>query len=470
MIPKNITREDVVHALREIQENGVPPRYGYRTNYVLFENDKFPPKYVIMVANKYANGKELGSSEFITGEARRYLRSLGFNVIQTEEPSEEIEEQKTLVSKEKAVFAKKQHEKEKGRLKRISKVKFLINKEKAIKFGKALRDGYAQYFEFYNENIRRQMPEHKYFPPQYNDPRSAYAHFFGCMVDQAGVSGKVTWKNMRKLEESDPNIFDPAYLLSKYPEKYNCKERSKKSSSCPAKEFLDDYHLPFYLGHAHTMFRSAHFFNKLKKEGKIDTILDLPQLERYKNAQSLYYDLRDWIYKTSQMPKTLSLAFRIMTENNEGIPEGEDRFWNYDAHELEDIPMPVDFWIAYFVFKLGLMELDEEVAIISPSNSEVKQSINELFQKIAKISGMPPIFMDPIIWKIAGDKCINGFCRSCLFKDTLGYECPQSTKIYSVSQTKKKRKAYYLLWIQKEDWKLNDLPKGYKLEPKGRRN
>ncbi len=83
-IPKNITREDVVHALQEIQEKGVPSRYGYRTNYVLFENEKFPPKYVIMVANKYANGRELDASELYTNGARKYLRDLGFKVIREE--------------------------------------------------------------------------------------------------------------------------------------------------------------------------------------------------------------------------------------------------------------------------------------------------------------------------------------------------------------------------------------------------
>ena len=58
-------------------------------------------------------------------------------------------------------------------------MRILINKEKTIEFGKALRDGYYQYFEFYNKNIRKKMPEYKYLTPRYKDPKSAYAYFFG---------------------------------------------------------------------------------------------------------------------------------------------------------------------------------------------------------------------------------------------------------------------------------------------------
>ena len=350
-------------------------------------------------------------------------------------------------------------------------MKILINKEKTIEFGKALRDGYCQYFELYNKDIRKKMPEYRYLTPRYKDPKSAYAYFFGCMMDQMGVSGKITWEAIKKLEETDPDIFDVEYLLIRYPEKYDCKEKNKSLSSCYAKKFLNDYHLPFYLNHAHTMFRSVHFFYKLIKERKINSILDLPEMEKYRNAFSLYIDLKNWIYRTSSMPKTLSLAFRIMTENEKGYPEGENRFWKYDSKELEKIPMPIDFWIAYFVFKLGLLELDMDKVIISASDPVLKQTINNLFQKIARISGIPPIFMDPVIWKISGDKCINNFCDDCFFRDILGYECSKSTKINSVSKIGgDKRKIYSLFWNKKENWKLSELPKEYNLEPKGRRN
>ena len=95
MIPKNITREDIIKALHKIKENGVPPARQSRDYYVVFENDLFPPKYVISVANEFANGKELNISKFITAEARRFLEKTGFKVIQGGESYEDIENEET---------------------------------------------------------------------------------------------------------------------------------------------------------------------------------------------------------------------------------------------------------------------------------------------------------------------------------------------------------------------------------------
>jgi len=92
MIPKNITREDIIKALHKIKEN---EKRQSRDYYVVFENDLFPPKYVISVANKFANGKELNISKFITAEARRFLEKTGFRVIQGGESYEDIENEET---------------------------------------------------------------------------------------------------------------------------------------------------------------------------------------------------------------------------------------------------------------------------------------------------------------------------------------------------------------------------------------
>jgi len=84
MIPKNITREDIIKALHKIKENGVPPARQSRDYY-----------YVISVANEFANGKELNISKFITAEARRFLEKTGFKVIQKGESYEDIENEET---------------------------------------------------------------------------------------------------------------------------------------------------------------------------------------------------------------------------------------------------------------------------------------------------------------------------------------------------------------------------------------
>jgi hypothetical protein len=56
MIPKNIERKHIVEAIEEIKRSGVSPRKRSRKYYVSYENELFPVKYVISLANKYANG------------------------------------------------------------------------------------------------------------------------------------------------------------------------------------------------------------------------------------------------------------------------------------------------------------------------------------------------------------------------------------------------------------------------------
>jgi predicted amidohydrolase len=83
MIPKNIKREHVIEAISYIDSYGTPNRRK-PTGYILaFEGKEYPPKYLISLANKFANGTELGSSEFSGGkETILFLSKLGFNVVE----------------------------------------------------------------------------------------------------------------------------------------------------------------------------------------------------------------------------------------------------------------------------------------------------------------------------------------------------------------------------------------------------
>jgi len=82
MIPRNITREHVLKALREIDINGVPKGRDSRKFVLLCEGKAFPPKYVVSLANKYANGIELDSSTFSGGkETNKFLMNLEFEIL-----------------------------------------------------------------------------------------------------------------------------------------------------------------------------------------------------------------------------------------------------------------------------------------------------------------------------------------------------------------------------------------------------
>lgn len=83
MIPKSIKREHIIKAIEEIEKNGVPKRRKSRKFFLEFNGRHYPPKYVISLANKYANGKELDPTKFGGGkETNNFLKNLGFNIIE----------------------------------------------------------------------------------------------------------------------------------------------------------------------------------------------------------------------------------------------------------------------------------------------------------------------------------------------------------------------------------------------------
>jgi hypothetical protein len=87
MIPNNITQEHVLKAMEEIKKSGVPEERKAVKFHLLYQGYNFPPKFVISIANKHANGVVLDSSAFSGGvETNSYLRKLGFEII--EEASE----------------------------------------------------------------------------------------------------------------------------------------------------------------------------------------------------------------------------------------------------------------------------------------------------------------------------------------------------------------------------------------------
>ena len=79
-VPK-IRKQDVLDALDFIDRNGVPDHNtSVKYNLISDEGKKYPPKYVVAVADHLANGAEIKTDGFISTEAKRCLEGLGFNV------------------------------------------------------------------------------------------------------------------------------------------------------------------------------------------------------------------------------------------------------------------------------------------------------------------------------------------------------------------------------------------------------
>ncbi|MGC9344689.1 MAG: hypothetical protein ACP5E3_18425, partial [Bacteroidales bacterium] len=87
MIPKNITRNHIVDAINEVDNKGIPDN-RHSTKYILvFKGRIYPPKYIISIANKYANAEMLDSELFSGGkESNSFLHELGFTIYTKERP------------------------------------------------------------------------------------------------------------------------------------------------------------------------------------------------------------------------------------------------------------------------------------------------------------------------------------------------------------------------------------------------
>lgn len=79
-IPK-IKEQDIIDALKYIDENGVPSQ-NQSTKYELVteEGKKYPPKYVIAVAAHLATGGDISTDGFNAVEAKSYLQGKGYSI------------------------------------------------------------------------------------------------------------------------------------------------------------------------------------------------------------------------------------------------------------------------------------------------------------------------------------------------------------------------------------------------------
>ncbi|QQE80490.1 hypothetical protein [Alicyclobacillus sp. SO9] len=82
MIPENISRNHVLKALADIDANGIPKRRISAVYDLWYEGKGYSPKYVVSVANQFANAMELPSSAFNGGtETNTFLASRGFQIV-----------------------------------------------------------------------------------------------------------------------------------------------------------------------------------------------------------------------------------------------------------------------------------------------------------------------------------------------------------------------------------------------------
>ena len=103
MIPPNIEKEHINKAICEIDSTGIPRRNESKKFCLIFKGKQYPPKYVLSLANRFANGKELDLSEFSGGqETNNFLKRLRFDIVEISSPrtiDKSISSQNNVVAK-----------------------------------------------------------------------------------------------------------------------------------------------------------------------------------------------------------------------------------------------------------------------------------------------------------------------------------------------------------------------------------
>ena len=79
-----VTQEAVIHALSDIDKNGIPKNASSSTYDVLYDNKRYPPKLVMEYAYKYSTGTQISRKDFEGGNKTIFfnrLRELGFTIV-----------------------------------------------------------------------------------------------------------------------------------------------------------------------------------------------------------------------------------------------------------------------------------------------------------------------------------------------------------------------------------------------------
>jgi predicted restriction endonuclease len=75
MVPKEITKQNILQAIHYIDQYGVPKMRVSKDWDLIYQDVAYPPKYVISIANEFSSNKEFWPhNEFVSGEAVRFLK------------------------------------------------------------------------------------------------------------------------------------------------------------------------------------------------------------------------------------------------------------------------------------------------------------------------------------------------------------------------------------------------------------
>lgn len=94
MVFSNLTEENINQAIQFIEKNKVPPGYKSKTADLVVDGKPYPPKYVLVVAQKIADGSVIDVKDFHTKDAVSFLQEKGYNIVKREKEPEMSDEEK----------------------------------------------------------------------------------------------------------------------------------------------------------------------------------------------------------------------------------------------------------------------------------------------------------------------------------------------------------------------------------------
>jgi 5-methylcytosine-specific restriction enzyme A len=99
-IPRNINKEHVLEAIRQINREGVRDKRESTRFNLVYEGEYYPPKYVVSIANIFANGEEYSPTLFSGGiETNRFLIKLGFTITENKSEIEILNKNVAIIPK-----------------------------------------------------------------------------------------------------------------------------------------------------------------------------------------------------------------------------------------------------------------------------------------------------------------------------------------------------------------------------------
>ena len=95
MIPDNLTDKHYKSAANTIDRNGVPNERKSVHYDLLLNGKRYPPKYIISLATKFASGSEYPANGFNAVEAKNYFLNRGYEII-----DRRLEVEKTIANED----------------------------------------------------------------------------------------------------------------------------------------------------------------------------------------------------------------------------------------------------------------------------------------------------------------------------------------------------------------------------------